>query len=64
MIEMLEAIIFWSAFGNLTMSYAFFKEFGIYDILLLIISILYSIIPMEDVSACLFPVVNNEEVII
>lgn len=41
MIEMLEMIIFWSAFGGMTMSYAFYGEFSTYDTILFAVSILY-----------------------
>lgn len=63
MIELLEAIIFWSAFGGATMSLTFFHVITKIDIAMFIIAILYANIPMEDISALVFPVVNNEEVI-
>lgn len=60
MIDMLEKIIFFSAAGEMTMSYAFYKEFSTVDLILLSISILYSILPMERISQAVFPVENNE----
>ncbi|CAK64341.1 unnamed protein product (macronuclear) [Paramecium tetraurelia] len=62
MIEMLEYIIVWSAFGEMIMTYAFFKEISSIDVLLMVIAIIYASLPMEDISEYLFPVVNNEEI--
>lgn len=64
MIELLEAIIFWSAFGGATMSYTFFHEISKIDIALFILAIIYANLPMEEISQMLFPVVNNEEVLL
>lgn len=50
MIEFLEAIIFWSAFGSATMSYTFFKEISKIEIALFIVAIVYANLPMEDIS--------------
>ena len=41
MIEMLEYIIAWCAFGEMTMTYTFFKEVSKIDILLIVMAILY-----------------------
>ncbi|CAD8069040.1 unnamed protein product [Paramecium sonneborni] len=62
MIEMLEYIIAWCAFGEMTMTYTFFKEVSKIDILLIVMAILYQQLPMEDISEYLFPVENNEEI--
>ncbi|CAD8048026.1 unnamed protein product [Paramecium sonneborni] len=61
MIEMLEYIIVWSAFGEMIMTYAFFKEISLLDVTLMVIAIVYASLPMEDISERLFPVVNNEQ---
>ncbi|CAD8136214.1 unnamed protein product [Paramecium pentaurelia] len=61
MIEMLEYIIVWSAFGEMIMTYAFFKEISLIDVTLMVIAIIYASLPMEDISEKLFPVVNNEQ---
>lgn len=57
---MLEYIIVWSAFGEMIMTYAFFKEISLIDVTLMVIAIIYASLPMEDISEKLFPVVNNE----
>ncbi|CAD8055184.1 unnamed protein product [Paramecium primaurelia] len=62
MIEMLEYIIAWCAFGEMIMTYTFFKEVSKIDILLIVLAILYQQLPMEDISEYLFPVENNEEI--
>jgi hypothetical protein len=41
MIEMLEYIISWCAFGGMIMTYTFFHEISKIDILLIIMAILY-----------------------
>lgn len=55
MIEMLEGIIFASALGGMIMSYAFYNNFSKYDLILLAIAIIYSLLPMEDISERIFP---------
>lgn len=62
MIEMLEGIIFCSAIGEMIMSYAFYGEFSKYDILLLCMAIIYSLLPMEEISEKIFPTKNEDEV--
>lgn len=56
MIEMLELIIFFKGFGDLTMSYNLFGQVNTQDLIVLIISVLYNILPMQIVSEKLFPV--------
>lgn len=63
MIEMLEYIIPWCAFGEMIMTYTFFHEISKIDILLMLMAIIYQQLPMEDISEYLFPVENNEEVL-
>ncbi|CAD8147563.1 unnamed protein product [Paramecium octaurelia] len=62
MIEMLEYIISWCAFGEMIMTYTFFHEVSKIDILLIILAVIYQQLPMEDISEYLFPVENNEEI--
>lgn len=62
MIEWLEWIIIFSALGNMTMSYAFFKEFSHFDIALLIIALIYINLDMDAYSYMIWPVDSEEEV--
>lgn len=62
MINLLDLIIFFSAFGEITMSYAFYKEVSIYDMCLISISIVFVLLPMESINIYLFPLENVEEV--
>jgi hypothetical protein len=55
MIEMLEYIIIFNGFGNLTMALALFGECSWQDITIMVASIIYSQLPMEKVSEFLFP---------
>jgi hypothetical protein len=63
MIQMLELIIFFNAFGGMTLTYTFFGFVRVNDLILLSLSILYVMLPTDQISEFFFPVVNNEEVI-
>jgi hypothetical protein len=45
------------------MSHAFFKTYSLFDIVMLVISIIYILLPMEAISEYLFPLDNIEEVL-
>jgi hypothetical protein len=62
MIALLEYIIFFNALGGLTVSFAFYKTFFPTDMIMLGISLVYILLPMEDISKALFPTTNTEEV--
>ena len=62
MIHMLELIIFFSCFGEIQMSVAFYDSYSLFDIVMLVISIVYIFLPMESISEMLFPLDNIEEV--
>jgi hypothetical protein len=55
MIGMLEMIIFFSALGGMTVTYAFTASILMIDIILMGIALLYIFLPMEKISLYLFP---------
>jgi hypothetical protein len=60
MIGMTEYIIFFSAMGNLTMSYAFNSVYQTFDKLLLLVALIYFFLPTDKISQFLFKIDNNE----
>jgi hypothetical protein len=62
MIELLEMSIIFSAAGGMTMSFSFYGYFSHFDIALLIIAIIYSVLPMEKLNDYIFPIKHTLEV--
>jgi hypothetical protein len=64
MMSLLELIIFFSAAGELTMTFSFFGEFSNLDTALLVISIIYVFLPLQKINIYLFPDQDDFEVVI
>jgi hypothetical protein len=62
MISMLSMIVVFSPVGEMTMSYAFYGTFSAYDIILLTISLIYVMLPVDRITLNFFPLQNAEEV--
>lgn len=56
MIEMLELIILFNGFGSLTMSYNLFGEVHWQDIAILFASIVYCLLPMQEIAESIFQI--------
>jgi uncharacterized Tic20 family protein len=63
MISLLELIIFFSPVGEISVSYAFFKSFPTYDLIILGVATCYALLPKDKILDTLFPLRNYEEVL-
>ena len=63
MIEMLELTIIFFAVGNFTFSYHLFHKIEWQEYVIIIIGVIYSILPMEQINQHFFKVLEVDEIL-